>query len=66
MLTLYYSTSQLSEEPYEVAVAFPAEETFTAILAESHEGLLGLSGSEDAVLSTMAVQMLDDLVITEH
>jgi hypothetical protein len=35
-------------------------------LGESHEVLLGLSDSEDAVLSTMAVQILDVLAITEN
>jgi hypothetical protein len=51
---------------YEVTVAFPAEEALNAILAESYEALLGLSGSEDTALSTMAVQLLDVLAITDN
>jgi hypothetical protein len=50
----------------EVAVAFPTEKALIAILEESHEALLSLSESEDAALSTMAVQMLDVLAITEN
>jgi hypothetical protein len=50
----------------EKALAFLAEEALIAILAESHEALLGLSDLEDAALSTMAVKMLDVLAITEN
>jgi hypothetical protein len=50
----------------EVAVALPAEEALIAILTESHEMLLDLSDSEDAALSTMLMQMLGVLAITEN
>jgi hypothetical protein len=46
-------------------MTFPAEEALITILTESHEALLGLSDSEDAAMSTMAMQMLDVLAITE-
>jgi hypothetical protein len=46
-------------------VVFPRGEELIAILAESHEALLGLSHSEDGAMLTMTVQMLDVLVITE-
>jgi hypothetical protein len=47
-------------------MAFPSEEVLVAILADSHKALLGLSDSEDASLSTMAVQMLNILTITKN
>jgi hypothetical protein len=50
----------------EVAVAFPAEKALIAILAENHEALLGLSDSEDAAISAMAVHMLDVLATIEN
>jgi hypothetical protein len=50
----------------EVTVAFCAERALIAILEESHEALLDPSDSEDAALSTMAVQIIDVLAITEN
>jgi hypothetical protein len=51
---------------YEVAVAFPARKALIGIFAESHEALLGLLDSDNVAISTMAVQMLDVLAITEN